>query len=79
MTLVAWRHIFIFSRISPLTRNIMPPKKKNKPAKKVVTLAEDATEVLAKVRELRKKTAAIIEKEAKKEESADDYGDFDPR
>jgi DNA-binding PadR family transcriptional regulator len=57
----------------------MPPKKKNKPAKKVVTLAEDATEVLAKVRELRKKTAAIIEKEAKKEESADDYGDFDPR
>ncbi|GMI38491.1 hypothetical protein TrCOL_g8178 [Triparma columacea] len=56
----------------------MPPKKKNKPTKKVVTLAEDATEVLAKVRELRKKTAAIIEKEAKKEESADDYGDFDP-
>ena len=55
----------------------MPPKKKSKP-KKVVNLAEDATEVLAKVRELRKKTAAKIDEEGKKE-NADDYGDFDPR
>ncbi|GMH73240.1 hypothetical protein TrRE_jg11989 [Triparma retinervis] len=54
----------------------MPPKKKSKP-KKVVNLAEDATEVLAKVRELRKKTAAKIDEEGKKE-NADDYGDFDP-
>lgn len=56
----------------------MSSKKKSRPAKKVVSLAADATEVLAKVRKLREATVKKIDKEVSKSSSGDDYGDFDP-